>query len=472
MTIEKFLDTVTGQIRWKQARGPVSEELRAHILDQAAAYEKEMQKADGKEADREEAAQITVSRAALERAVAQMGDPLEIGTALDKIHRPQVSWSLLLIVGALGVMNILLHAILRNYSVEGYSLGSQIGYVAAGYLLMLVVYHLDYSFFGRYCKRVAVGFLLFLIAGTFFSQIQVGGASGYFFLTRKLLINVKVVIQLYLPIYGMLLYSYKGQGYFALLKLLLWAAVPVIFLWRLPCLSMAIVMGMSMLLLLTIAVAKGWFQVNRRAVLTGLWSVTLGLPCLVAVMVMTGFSYRLGLADYQAARLASFLSGTKDAYGADYQAVQMQSVLENCLLGGGSAENLQRAASLPGYNSDYVFVSLMAAYGMMAGVLVMALLAGAVIKIFRVSFRQKDGLGMMVGCSCGMALLMQTMFCILVNFDLVPVGASYLPFLCYGGSTTITCYLLMGIALSVYRYQNMPARKISMPKWRLELHRE
>ena len=59
MKVQEYLSTVTEQIRCKQAREMVSEELREHILDQAKAYEEEG----------------VFEKEALERAVKEMGDP-------------------------------------------------------------------------------------------------------------------------------------------------------------------------------------------------------------------------------------------------------------------------------------------------------------------------------------------------------------------------------------------------------------
>ena len=67
MKLDEYLNIVSEQIRYTKIRGTVSEELKNHILDQAEAYE----------------ACGAFPEEALERAVMEMGDPVETGVALE-----------------------------------------------------------------------------------------------------------------------------------------------------------------------------------------------------------------------------------------------------------------------------------------------------------------------------------------------------------------------------------------------------
>lgn len=64
---------------------------------------------------------------------------------------------------------------------------------------------------------------------------------------------------------------------------------------------------------------------------------------------------------------------------------------------GASSESFNLAAErLSGFNNDHVIVSIMAAYGILAGVAVIVLMAGLVIKVFHISLMQKNQLGMVL----------------------------------------------------------------------------
>ena len=73
---EEFIDSVCAKVRFTPARKQIADELRAHLEDRAAMLE-----AHG----------VTPEDAAA-RAVASMGDPEEIGAALDREHSPFWGW--------------------------------------------------------------------------------------------------------------------------------------------------------------------------------------------------------------------------------------------------------------------------------------------------------------------------------------------------------------------------------------------
>ena len=78
-TIQGYLAAVEEQIRWKRARPVVAQELERHLEDQRDAFA-----AEGKSP--EEAERL---------AVEEMGDPVAVGTELDRVHRPRPQWGML-----------------------------------------------------------------------------------------------------------------------------------------------------------------------------------------------------------------------------------------------------------------------------------------------------------------------------------------------------------------------------------------
>ena len=80
--IKNYLNTVCEQIRFQKAHDIVKKELQNHIIDQTDAFieqgiEKEI---------------------AVQKAIAEMGDPVAVGTELDRVHRPKLEWNILLFV--------------------------------------------------------------------------------------------------------------------------------------------------------------------------------------------------------------------------------------------------------------------------------------------------------------------------------------------------------------------------------------
>ena len=84
------MEVLLEQIRCKRAWAMIEEEIRNHILDQA-------------EANRQQGME---EEEALAEAVRDMGDPVEAGVALDRIHRPQTEWGMMALIGVISLFSI------------------------------------------------------------------------------------------------------------------------------------------------------------------------------------------------------------------------------------------------------------------------------------------------------------------------------------------------------------------------------
>ena len=110
---------------------------------------------------------------------------------------------------------------------------------------------------------------------------------------------------------------------------------------------------------------------------------------------------------------------------------------------------------LPGWNSEYILVSLASIYGLLAVAAAVALLLFLCVKMFHISSRQKNQLGMIIGYGCGMVLLLQAVTVIATNLGLLPVSSMTIPFFSAGGSNMVSSYILTGLVLSIYRYKDI-----------------
>ena len=428
MRMEEYLNAVTEQIRCTKVRGMVSEELRDHILEQTKAYEEEGM----------------FEEEALEKAVREMGDPVETGVSLDRIHRP--------LIGIISLASIILHATLdfsvRKISETGYHeyLSRHILYVLLGYGLMLLVYRLDYSILSRYARRAAAAFLLLILLGMRYFLVTINGAGLYIRLGPVSLFTPTLMI-LFVPLYGGLLYAYRGRGYLGIGKALLWAFAAGWLTFRIPSISQAMVLWTTCIILTMVAVIKGWYPVSKRRAVAGL-----GALFLAPVWFWFG-TVRFGrVAAYQMARIQAFFNSSSSG---DFFVDRMRNILASSRPLMGTAENLTAMKDLPGFDNDYIFVSLIASYGVIAGILVIGLFLLLVVKIFRISLGQKNQLGMILGLGCGIVILLQLGMSIALPLGLIPSTAVIMPFFSSGGSGIVTAYILLGLVLSVYRYKNI-----------------
>lgn len=430
MKMEEYLNKVTEQMRCKKARASVAGELENHILDQMEAYKQE-----GLEEEE-----------ALDKAIIQMGDPVEVGVSFDRIHRPQISWSMLILVGVISIFSIILQVILRSGMTEyvGHMAERQILFILVGYLLMLLVYYLDYSFLGKYAVQIGGIFLAFMIVTKPF-RIGLNGAN--FIMIGGLTFFVPFVMCLFVPLFGAILFQYRGEGYRAIGKSIVWMAIATVIVME-ASLPYAVLIGVSMLTLFVIAVEKEWFKINQKKVL-GITGIGVGLLILLTILFAENM-----LKNYQVDRIKAFISQSGEQ---NYMANMAKMILQKSSMIGGNKEAIGLVTeSLSGANSEMIFVSIVACMGIFAGILAAGLLIFMIQKIFRISFGQKNQLGMIVGCGCGMLLMMMSFFSIIQSLGLFPISSVVLPFFSNSGSGTLVFYVLMGLVLSIYRYQNIP----------------
>lgn len=444
--MEQYLEKLLSQIRCKKARPYIAEEIRGHMESQI-----EDNMAHG----------MTYEEAE-KNAVADMGDPITAGISLDKIHKPQFAWKLLIIVGILSLLGILLQQSilyqsgyhnLEPYMQEIYRLESE-GFaysVLYGFIFMCGIYFVDYTVIAKYSKIIGLFIIsmgILLLAGFFGGVINGSRYSIGFGMFR---ISAVSLMMFYVPVYGAILYKYRDGGPAALFKAIVWLIVPVFITFRIPSLVGAMIMLISMLVQLTAAILKGWFHVPVKKTLAGLWSIFLILPA-IALVGMYLFHW---LAEYQEERIRAFLTGSGDGF---YLTSVLRALNKGILPVGNSGNDV--FGSLPEFNSDYIFAYILNSYGSIAGVLVIAVLTVLVMFIFGAAIKQKNELGMVMGFGCGMLLLLNIVANISGALGLVPPAASFLPFLSVGKSNILLCYGLVGMILSIYRYKDVYPKKI------------
>ena len=136
MHIKEFLENVCNEIRYKPIRNDISEELELHI----------------KEAKEEYIASGINEVEAEEKAVSNMGDAVEIGKKLNKIHRPKLDWILLILVAILIGFGFLIIFIRATRKQDTYSIERAIKFVSIGLIASIIVYFMDYRKSLKYTK--------------------------------------------------------------------------------------------------------------------------------------------------------------------------------------------------------------------------------------------------------------------------------------------------------------------------------
>ncbi|SEW37465.1 permease prefix domain 1-containing protein [[Clostridium] fimetarium] len=154
MDFNEYMNTLMEQINNKRAKKLVEKEIRNHIEEQTETYE--VEGLNHMDAENE--------------AVKQMGNPVETGINLNRIHRPKMPYSLLAIAFILTVIGVLMQAVIFRQSYANHTddifnsfLGNTIVYNMIGFIVIIVILNLDYSFIAAHSMTLYVLYLITII---------------------------------------------------------------------------------------------------------------------------------------------------------------------------------------------------------------------------------------------------------------------------------------------------------------------
>lgn len=435
--MEEYIEKLISQIRCKKARPYIADEIRNHIEKQI-----EDNKLNG-----------MTSEEAEKCAVIDMGDPIDVGVSMDKIHRPRISWKILIVVGILSILGIVIQYSSLNLlnskpqinELYQSSVEEFISSIILGFIIMIGIYFIDFTTIARYSKLIGV---FIIISGCLCLTGICGASAGTYQMIRfgVLRFSLTALMMFYVPIYGAILYKYRDGGKLAFFKAIFWMVVPVIMMFMIPNVVGTGIMFISMMVMLSISLLKGWFKIKTKRTLVGLWTVFLIIP---VGLLFSAYSFHI-LQTHQEARIRAFLSASGDEF---YVTTVLRTLCDNVKLVGNTGNDV--AGSLPDFNRDYIFSYILNSYGSVFGIGLVAILALLVMFIFSASLKQKNELGMMMGFGCGMILLLNILINILVSIGIFPQASSFLPFFSLGRSNMVLSYALIGIVLSIYRYKDV-----------------
>lgn len=435
MKKEEYLRILAEQIRCKQARAQVTQEIRSHIEEQEEFYISEGLAREEAEAE----------------AVKEMGDPVEAGAALDLVHRPRMTWGWIALVGGLyGAGYILLKLLQSNFSEEYFITGDYLKWLLVGLVVMVLVCYVDYSRIGRWAREITVAAFIVMFAGIYVFGEQINGLQQWVRLPLlSVSLNVRLLCFLFVPLYAAVVYHYRGQGYLAIGKCFLWMLPALCIAMRIHSVVTGLLLFSIFLLILSFAVFQGWFKVSRGKTLLCFGGGTI---------LLAGAGYlKLFLfgPEYQLMRVTNFLSlGNGEEM---YQIGQLRGLLNGSRwIGSGEGEKAVKAVNglMPGM--DYGLMYIIVCYGILAAVLIIVILAALFIGFMGISLGQRNRLGSIIGFGCTAAFLVQLLFYVMMNTGLLPIGSVYCPFLTYGGTGVLVTNTLIGLLLSIYRYQDVP----------------
>lgn len=486
---KKYMETLLAQIRERHAKERIRQEVKSHIDDQKAEYIS--QGLDENEAE--------------EKAVADMGDPIETGTALDMIHKPRPAWGMLAVIAILCAAGVIIQYLLNA---EGQTHTSpdlflrQCFYAILGFFVLCIVYLTDYTRIAKFSRGICIGILLFLFIILLFNNGYSGNINSRRIYLAGMYLSLEPLLYLYIPAYGAVLYSYRNSGKRPLIKALLYLIPPILLAVWIGHLSLLLNLALILSAMFFTAAAKGWFKTpdtkhsgfsasEHSSRVSGTHVSDHGSGChtsdnslgthapnhsmparcfarhnsklrsfavlgiIIGLIVYCIFAIiRVFHTPFQTARIEAWLNPNNDPSGNGYVGGLIHDILRSSRLIGEN-KNLSIPSYLPNFSTDFMVTSIIGSFGILLAAALTLLIIMLGIRLIHISIRQPNQLGMIMGLGCSMHFFIQSIEYILVNLGLLPTASLYLPLVSYGGGSMIQTCIFLGILLSIYRYQDV-----------------
>jgi len=338
---------------------------------------------------------------------------------------------ILALVGALGIYNA---------SAEGgnYSLFTrQILWIVLGVAACLVARSVDYHFLADHAFLL-YGLSGLLLLGLFFFGTEVNGSRSWITLWG---VNfqpseiTKIALVLVLAKYLCELSdNYLRKRHYLILGAL--TLFPMILVTLQGDLGTAL---MYLPILLGILVVAG---LRMRFLMVGLLCSVLVAP--------VGWTF---LKDYQKQRILVTLDPGLDPQGIGYQSRQSQIAIgSGGLFGKGLGQGLQsQLGFVPEIHTDFIFAILAEEIGFVGSVFILMLYLLVLVRLVHIAESAQDRLGILIVTGISSLIFFHVGINVGMTFGLVPPIGIPLPLLSYGGSSTLTTFVALGLALNVYQ---------------------
>ena len=246
--IKAFLDDVCIHINCKTVHKDIREELSEHINEL-----KEENITNGYDEEK-----------ALDLAISAMGSADEIGTKLNRQHKPQTEWSLLVLTAIINIIGgVVMFSSSKFTEGQAINFSEYIIFVMIGIITMIALYYFDYTKLKNMSMPIYISGILLLVI-TMLVGIRINGAKrglaiGHFYISSPELASV-----LFLIAFVGFLEKYRNKGAMSIIKLIIKGVFPLLLLMVMPSASTAFVMVIVYAVALITAIMRNHFGKNKK----------------------------------------------------------------------------------------------------------------------------------------------------------------------------------------------------------------
>jgi cell division protein FtsW (lipid II flippase) len=404
-----FLNEVTHQIKSKEAKKLVKDELSYHI----------------KEAEKTWIEKGLTEIEAEEIAIGQMGNPTKLGISMNKLYRPKVDWWMMTLLGLSLLMGFLP---LISLEYKDYFVFNKAIIVILGALVAVGIMFFD---FRKWEKRGWVFYTLgvmFLLAIRFLPNRMINGVPLIEIgpLTIENLMSI--------PFFLLAWASFFNHKKFKVWQFVVLFLIPLFMFLALPSSTSVYIYTIMVFVMLC------WSRFNPKTIV----SIFTFAVSSTFILGLTSWNY---LKVYQKERVLAFLNPEEYSTGAGYLNLKLKEILSKASWFGTSGSG----EFIPVAHTDFVFVTSIYFYGWILGIVLVLILSLFAVRIIFVSFSIKDSFGKLLLIGTVALYLAQLATNIAMTLGLFPLVGISLPFMSYGLMPTLLNAILIGVVLSVYR---------------------
>lgn len=334
--------------------------------------------------------------------------------------------------------------------------GKQLIVAIIGVSMMFFVGSLDYRHFARMSTLLyflTIGILFFVL----FFGAEIRGTVGWLALWGFQIQPVefaKLVLVIFLASFISKKRSELGE-WTRLIASLFLSALLILLVLRQPDLGSSLVLAFIWLSMILVSGIR--------------WKHFLVLGTIGVLLIVASWFF---LADYQKARLQTFLNPELDPKGSGYNVLQsMVAVGSGGLTGKGIGHGSQSQLNfLPEKHTDFIFAVISEELGLIGGGIIIFLYGLFLYRIARIAEMARDNTGYLIAVGILALFFIHILINLGMNMGFLPVTGLPAPFLSYGGSALLAFFLALGLLLSVYRYrEERPDLIVSLEQESLQL---
>lgn len=310
-------------------------------------------------------------------------------------------------------------------------------FTAIGLLLVVLIVMVDYRVLLRFAPPIYFGSVASLLL---VRLIGVEGGLGVrsWFRVGTFLLQPSEFAKIALIIILAAIMSRRSEGLMSLRELLLLMGVGGVPL-ALVVVQPDIGTGMVYVAIIAAMLLVGRAEAHHLVMLVALAGVGLGLVINSPL-----------LADYQRERLETFLD--EQNFDTRYNQTQAEIAIGNGgLTGTGFGEGTQTKSGLvPEQQTDFIFTVIGEEFGFAGGTVLLLCYAALLWRLYRMARLAGDPFGAYIITGVMAMFAFQMFQSIGMTMGIMPVTGIPLPFVSYGGSSALTSYIGIGLAISVH----------------------